>query len=498
MIEVLPIRLLTDQDTLIFGSLNVALGKLERLGFPVAPGIALTPPNLKLKTTLENFDFGSKEVFQQSLTLVSKEISNIPVPEVLMREAGKQKLFFLNNSKAKGVKALWLVLLNVWLDQIKERLWSSGFYPGITDNLDPQVVTFLKKLESFSISYEDSFQDDVVVSNKLGKIHPADLKKIVELTELANKKLFIPNEYEWVVDRGVKLVGIKPYTSSPAVMNFSSVILKTEKDVTSDKSKSAVKIFFDLSIGLTVEKQLDGVYIASEKIFDLNRPHESFDKLVFQLVESAISFPDAPVLLKLADMSEGMGKVRGSLRLLHQQSLLSPLVEALDFARHKKGLNNVHIVIPFVRGVSELLQIKRELAAKKLMRKASLQYWMEAAIPENIINLEDYLLVGIDGIVLNLDELIAHLNGFDPAEAELSGYKNEVEGLIKFLEDGIRLLHKSKIPFIASGSICINQKVLEFLVEKGVYGLVVERFEAHSAKDLLNQVEKRMILRKTA
>ncbi len=101
MIEVLPIRLLTDQDTLIFGSLNVALGKLERLDFPVAPGIALTPPNLKLKTTLENFDFGSKEVFQQSLTLVSKEISNIPVPEVLMREAGKQKLFFLNNSKAK-------------------------------------------------------------------------------------------------------------------------------------------------------------------------------------------------------------------------------------------------------------------------------------------------------------------------------------------------------------------------------------------------------------
>lgn len=498
MIEVLPIRLLTDQDALIFGSLNVALGKLGRSGFPVAPGIVLTPPHLKLKTTLENFDFGSKEVFQQSLTLVKKEINNIPVPEVLTREVGKQKQFFLNGAKVKGVRTLWSILLNLWLDQIKGRLWNSGFSPGITDNLDPQVVTFIKSLESFSISYEDSFQDDVVVNTKSGKIHPTDLKRIVELTELANKKLFIPNEYEWVVDKGVKLVGIKPYTSSPAALSSSSVILSTEKSTTDDKSKSAVKTFFDLSSGLVVEKQVDGVYIASEKIFDLNKPHESFDNLVFRLVESATTFPNCSVFLKLADKSEGMGKVRGSLRLLHQKSLFDPLIEALDFARHKKGLNNIHIVIPFVRGVSELLQIKRELATKKLMRKASLQYWMEVAIPENIINLEDYLLVGVDGIVLNLDELIAHLNGFDPAEPELSFYKMQVEGLIKFLEDGIRLLHKSKIPFIAYGTLSLNPKVLEFLVEKGVYGVVVDRYEAHSAHDLLYQVEKRIIFRKTA
>lgn len=506
MTEILPIRLLTEEDGLIFGPLNIALGKLSRLGFPVAPGIAVTPPYLRLKTTLEHFDFGKKEVFQQTLTLVKKEIQATPVPEILIKETGKHKLFLLDGKKIKGVKALWKDLLNSWIEQLRERLWDSGFYSGITDNLEVKTVAFISKGKNLFVknpecligSYEDSFQDDVIVNTKSGKIHPVDIKKIVELTEQANKKLFIPNEYEWVVDRGVKLVGIKPYTASVMEGEGIAKPIVLVSQASPCKAKSAVKVFFDLSEGLTIEKEVDGVYISSEKIFDLNKPHESFDNLVFRLVESAVSFPDAPVFFKLADKSEGMGKVRGTLRLLHQQSLLNPILDVLDFARHKKSLHNIHIVIPFVRGVNELLQIKRELATKKLMRKASLQYWLEVAVPENIINLEDYLLGGVDGVVLNLDEMIAHLNGFDPLEGELSGYKNEVEGLIKFLEDGIRLLHKSKVPFIAHGSLSFYPKVLEFLVEKGVYGLVVERFEAHSAHDLLYQTERRIIFRKTA
>ena len=193
-----------------------------------------------------------------------------------------------------------------------------------------------------------------------------------------------------------------------------------------------------------------------------------------------------------------MGKVRGTLRLIHQKSLLDPMVEALDFVRHKKALLNVHIVIPFVRGVKELSRIKRELAAKKLMRKNSLQIWMEVAVPENIINLEDYLVIGVDGVVLNLDELSAHFGGYDYNASDLAHYKHEVSGLLKFLEDGIKLLHKSKVPFIAYGSLSLNPGVLDFLIEKGVYGMVVERYEAPSMVDLLHQAEKRMILRRAS
>ena len=492
MIEVLPIKVLTDTDAPFFGSLNIALGKLKRAGLPVAQGIVVSAPDLKLKTTLEHFDFKNREVFQQSLSLVQKEINKIPVPDILVRETSKHKEFLLHEQRIKSVKNLWQVLLNLWLETIKNRLWNSGFYPGITESLDAKVVIFVKKLESMGTAKFDPFLDDVEIRIKAGKLYPGDFKKITEFVSFANKKLFMPHEYEWMVDSGIKLIGIKPYTPLP-VTEVPIVVGSKASPCEAKSIKSAVKVF-SVDTDLT---GVDGIYIASEKIFDLNRPQHSFDEMVIKLVESAEADPDSSVFFKLADKSEGMGKIRGCLRLLHQKSLLDPMIAALDFARHKKGLTNVHVVIPFVRGVNELLQIKRELAVKKLMRKNSLQMWLELAVPENIINLENYLVTGIDGVVLNLDELIAHLNGFDPNEAELALYKNETDGLIRFLDDAVRLLHKSKIPFIAYGSLTFYPKVLEFLVEKGVYGVVAERYEAHSAYDLLHQIERRIVLRKT-
>ena len=494
MTEVLPVKLLTDQDVPFFGPLPVALGKLERAGFSTGGAIAVTPPELKLKTTLEQFDFGTKEVFTQSLTLLKKEIEKIPVPEILIRETGRQKEFLLDGEVVKSVKSLWQQLLSLWLLEIKKRLWDNGFYTGIAQGLRARIVIFSKKPKSRGTAYFDNFGEKTVVNVKEGKLKQADFDRITGMVRIADKKLFMPYEYEWIEEGGIKLCGLKPYTFSP------ELIIPAQNDAPCKgrvKIRSAVKIFYDLSQGFIIQKEVDGIYIASEKIFNLNKPRYSYDEMVLKLVESAHTFADSPVLFKLADMEEGMGKVRGCLRLLHQKSLLDPMLSALDFARHKRGLLNVHIVIPFVRGVGELLQIKRELAVKKLMRKNSLQMWLETAVPENILNLQDYLIAGIDGVVLNMDELVAHLNGFDPKEAELAFYKNEVDGLLIFLYEGIRFLHKAKIPFIACGSLAFYPKVLEYLVEKGVYGIVAQSYDAHSAYELLHQTERRMILRRS-
>ncbi len=507
MIEILPIRLLIPEDSQIFGKMAVSLGKLHRAGLAVASGVVVTPPLLKLKTVLEHYDFKSKEVFEQSLTLVKKEIKSIPIPDLLTRELGKHHHFLVNEKIFKSVKEVWIALLDTWLEEIKDRLWKEGFQQGMTENLEPQIIIFIKKMESLGLAYFDNLADDTVINVKEGKLHPNDLKKLDELVREANKKLFIPHQYEWMVDGGVKLIGIKPYTPSPDMSTYPIPNVDSSpkgmgkeiyKELLPNEARSTIKVFLDLSSGLVVEREVDGVYIASEKIFDLNKTQDSFENLVFKIVEAAITFPDSPVLVKLADKSEGMGKVRGTLRLLHQKNLFDPIVDALDFARHKKALTNVHIVVPFIRGVNELLQIKRELAVKKLSRKNSLQLWMEVCTPENIINLEDYLMVGLDGVVLNLDELVSFLNGFDNSEGELIAYKNELSGLLKFLEDGLKLLHKSKIPFIAYGSLSLYPQVLEFLVEKGVYGVVVERYEAPSAKEFLHQVERRLILRRVS
>ena len=509
MIEILPIKLLADEDSPIFGSLNISLAKLSRAEFPVAKsnlavanGIVITPPTLKLKTALELHDFKTKEIYEESWTLTEKEISNIPIPENLVRETQKRKLFY-SGEEIKSAKILWLKLLQTWLTEIKNRLWNEGFYPKITQDLEPQLVIFIKKIEALGTAFFDPIQDDTVIAVKKGKLHPNDYKKLDEFVKDANKRLFIPHEYEWILDHGIKLTKVKPFTpqfqtTNPKNPDMSTYPIPGMGEMGEKKTtRSSVKVFLDLSAGSIAETETDGVYISSEKIFDLNKPRESLEDLILRVVDTANAFPHSPILFKLADKSEGMGQVRGTLRLLHQDNLREPILDALDFIRYKKLLSNVHIVIPFIRGIHEFLQIKKELSSKKLVRKNSLQIWMEAAVPENILNLENYLEVGLDGVVLNLDELVSHLNGFDLNHEELITYKNEVEGLMKFLEDGIRILHKAKIPFIAYGSLTHNPHVLEYLMEKGVYGVVVERYEADGATEMLKETEKKVLLKKS-
>ncbi len=503
MLEILPIKLVRDEDGLIFGPLNVALGKLSRIGFPVTEGIVVTAPELHLKTVLSHYQFSQKEIIEQSLTLVKKEIGKTPVPEILIQETKNHNKFYIDSPEGQaivGLNQLWTALLNKWLEEIKQRLWTDGFYPGVTEDLPSARVLFIKKMAAFGLAFFDPLQDDVVINVRLGKLHPNDKRKLFEMVSSANKKLFIPHEYEWMVDKGLKLTGLKPYT--PAIISEQATNHLREEPgflskETSEVRTSVVKVFLDLSQGLVIEREVDGIYISCEKMFDLNKPQTSLEELIFKLVECGRTFPDLPILVKLADLSEGMGKVRGSLRLIHQKSLLEPLLEAIAFARNKYGLHNINAVVPFVRNVNELLQLKRELAVKKLVRKNNFKIWLEIAVPENITNLEDYLTQGIDGIVLNLDELSSYLSGYDHSEQNMSFYKHEVSGLLKFLEDGIKILHRSKIPFIANGSLVLNPTVLDFLVEKGVFGTVVERYEAPSMVDFLHQTEKRIILRRS-
>jgi hypothetical protein len=501
--EILPLKLLHDEDALIFGALNVKLSRLHHQGIPIANGFVATALNLHLKTILEHYDFGHKEIYEQSLILVKKELDRIPIPDILEKELKDKKQVIFNDQILTSSKKVWLEMIDAWVTQIKQRLFANGFFPGITDNLEPQVVIFINNIKAFGQAYLDN--KEVIVKVKNGKIDPANLKKLDEVVQLANKKLIIPYNFEWILDGEIKITKILPYTPTFVTLSetkgiipglYSSPSVQNDIFQKDDRIKSTVKVFLDFSNGFVVEKNVDGIFIASEKIFDLNKPHDSFEELAFRLVESASTFSNSPVFFKLADKSEGMGKVRGTLRLIHQKSLLDPLIDALLFSKNNKNQQNVHPVIPFVRSVSELMEIKKKLAVKKITRRDNFQFWLELAVPENILNLEQYLITGLDGVVINLDEMIAHLGGFDPKEQELAHYKKEVIALIKFLEEGIKLLHRSKLPFIATGNLALDPEVLDFLVEKGVYGIVVERYEALSAKDILHQTEKKVILRK--
>ncbi len=105
---------------------------------------------------------------------------------------------------------------------------------------------------------------------------------------------------------------------------------------------------------------------------------------------------------------------------------------------------------------------------------------------------------GVDGVVMNLDELLSHLNGFDHTHEEVMGYKYEFGSLLNVLETAVRVLHKEKIPYLVTGGMALNHEIVQFLVEKGCAGIVVPRYEIGTAQELLVQAEKKLIAKKIA
>ncbi len=513
MLELLPIKLLHDEDSLTFGKLNVLLAKLARANLSVATGVVVAPQDFKLKTILEHFDFGSKEVFEQSLTLVKKELEGTSIPENLVQELAKNNNFLVDGELLKGEKQVWLHLLHDWINQIKKRLWEDGFSKGLTENLEPKKIIFVKNLTSFgNAEYEKEEEDDVVLQTVYGKLEPRHANSLEQLIKEADKKLIVSYSYEWMVDSGkVFISNIKSQipTTDNVLMDDEKKSIISEKN----KIKSTVKVFMDLSLSKTSFQDLanydpDGIFLSGEKIISPQATKDEYEDLLLRIIYAADTFSEKPIFFKLPDFCEGMGGVRGSMRLIHQPNILRGVLDALVYARfkHQKklesvkvhGYNNIHVVIPFVRGVNEFIQIKRELAIKKLMRKNSLQIWLELAVPENFINLEEYIIGGIDGVIINLDEMLSYLLGFDKSQEELYFYKKQVSSLIRFLDEGLSLLHKSKTPFFVSGSLILDPDILEFLIHKGVKGVVIESFDIHSIHEILSKVEKRVILKSSA
>jgi len=283
----------------------------------------------------------------------------------------------------------------------------------------------------------------------------------------------------------VFIVKVVPFTQSLPVSK--------EKDITIPKVeqkklvRKTVKLVLDLSTGFVVHHDADGVIIEGERSGDV-------EETIFRLAESALTFQGKPVIYKLPDIVDN--EIRGTLRLIHQQSLLKKTVEPLLITRQKKNLLNIELAIPMVRSKDEFLQIKRDLAALGVNRKGTLKFWLEMSVPENLINLNDYLEGGLDGVIINLDLMQKNLGGYKVIEGRF--YKNQVKSLVKFLKVSLKELHKARIPVLVKGKLVVHHEVLDFLIEEGVWGVVVNTaLEVDNLPELLHWTEKRIVLKKS-
>src|SRR3989344_4995964 len=184
---------------------------------------------------------------------------------------------------------------------------------------------------------------------------------------------------------------------------------------------------------------------------------------------------------------------RGAFRFIKD-----PDVFKLELAAIKKGRQkypNIHLMIPYVRTVNELINVKKMVDEFSLLKDSSFKLWMMVEIPSNIILLEDFIKIGIDGISIGSNDLTMLILGTDRDNEEVASEFYELdEAVLWALERAVKTAVRTGI----TSSICgqapsVYPELTQKLINWGITSISVNSDVLASTRQTIYEYEKKLI-----
>ena len=142
---------------------------------------------------------------------------------------------------------------------------------------------------------------------------------------------------------------------------------------------------------------------------------------------------------------------RGVSRYIADAEVFKMEIDAIKIVRNKMGYKNLHLMLPFVRTVQELVEVKKLLSEYELTRKGSFELYLMVEIPSNVILLEDFIEAGIDGISIGSNDLTMLILGADRDNEKIAHiYDERNPAVLWALEKAITTAKKHNV----KASIC--------------------------------------------
>jgi pyruvate,water dikinase len=186
---------------------------------------------------------------------------------------------------------------------------------------------------------------------------------------------------------------------------------------------------------------------------------------------------------------------RGAYRYMHDPDVFNLELEAIKHVRNKLGLKNLWLMLPFVRTVHELEEVKKIIAAAGLHRSPNFKLWMMVEIPSNVIILEKFIEVGIDGVSIGSNDLTMLLLGTDRDNSTIaSEYNEQDEAVLWAFEKVIKTAHAHHITSSMCGQAPSQYpELLEKLVTWGITSVSVSPDAIDKTREKISEIEKHLI-----
>ncbi len=169
-------------------------------------------------------------------------------------------------------------------------------------------------------------------------------------------------------------------------------------------------------------------------------------------------------------------------------------LELAAIKKVRERFKNLWIMIPFVRTVAELRGTIEIMATEGLRRSDDLKIWMMVEVPSNVILLEKFIEVGIDGISIGSNDLTQLTLGIDRDSAKLADtFDERDEAVMASLERAVKVAGSMGI----TSSICgqapsVYPEITEKLVSWGVTSVSVSPDMIDVTREIIARAEAKL------
>ncbi|KKR54936.1 MAG: Phosphoenolpyruvate synthase [Candidatus Woesebacteria bacterium GW2011_GWF1_40_24] len=181
---------------------------------------------------------------------------------------------------------------------------------------------------------------------------------------------------------------------------------------------------------------------------------------------------------------------RGAFRYVANPEVFNLELQAIKNVREK--YENLELMVPFVRSPEELTRVRKLVATQGLFEKPSFKFLMMVEIPVNVIQIEDFIKVGIDGVSIGSNDLTMLIEGTDRDNSDVATEFNEMRPAVLWaLERVIKKCNEAGI----TSSICgqapsVYEELVQKLVRWGITSISVNPDSIDRVRGTVAHAEK--------
>ncbi len=313
-----------------------------------------------------------------------------------------------------------------------------------------------------------------------------------------NGQIFVGSTIRKEIVSKAKEVIVKNKTATKVYVNLAEP----------ERAKEIAKLNVDGVGLLRAEFMISEIGMHPKEAIKLKKQDKFIDKLTDGLETFCKAFYPRPVTYRATDFKtneyrslEGgkywepeepnpMLGFRGAYRYISSPEVFN--LELVAIKRVREKYDNLHLMIPFVRSPAELAKVRRLVASEGLFEKTSFKFWMMVEIPVNVILIDEFIKVGIDGVSIGSNDLTMLMQGTDRDNSEVATEFNERNPEISWaLRRVIRHCNKAGV----TSSICGQapseyEDLVKNLVRWGVTSVSINPDSINRVRKVITEAEK--------